>query len=100
MQLTCGGTTLDVVVNGRGFFTPAHDQGSTAVLVPIEFGEVIGTVFDADGNEVSSFVDDAIVTKGNAEAAAAGREVQACTYVSHETFVATEEDAVAGLTPG
>jgi hypothetical protein len=34
---TCGGQTVQVVVNGNGRFTPAHVVGSTAVFVPQAF---------------------------------------------------------------
>ena len=34
---TCGGQTVQVVVNGNGRFTPAHAVGSTAVFVPQAF---------------------------------------------------------------
>jgi hypothetical protein len=33
----CGGTELQVVVNGNGVFTPAHVIGSTADFVPTAF---------------------------------------------------------------
>jgi len=33
----CGGTELQVVVNGNGVFTPAHVIGSTAMFVPTAF---------------------------------------------------------------
>jgi hypothetical protein len=35
---TCGGQTVQVVVNGNGEFTPAHVLGNTAVFVPQAFG--------------------------------------------------------------
>ena len=34
---TCGGQTVQVVVNGNGRFTPAHVVGTTAVFVPQAF---------------------------------------------------------------
>jgi hypothetical protein len=33
----CGGTQIDVVVNGNGTFTPAHVIGSTSVFIPTAF---------------------------------------------------------------
>ena len=33
----CGGSTVMVVVNGNGEFTPAHVVGTTAVFVPTAF---------------------------------------------------------------
>ena len=34
---TCGGTELEVVVNGNGVFTPAHVLGGTSVFIPTAF---------------------------------------------------------------
>jgi hypothetical protein len=34
---TCGGQTVQLVVNGNGEFTPAHVVGSTAVFIPEAF---------------------------------------------------------------
>jgi hypothetical protein len=34
---TCGGQTVQLVVNGSGEFTPAHVVGSTAVFIPEAF---------------------------------------------------------------
>jgi hypothetical protein len=34
---TCDGTTLQVVVNGNGAFSPGHVVGSTAVFIPQSF---------------------------------------------------------------
>jgi hypothetical protein len=34
---TCGGQTVQLVVNGNGEFTPAHLVGSTAVFIPEAF---------------------------------------------------------------
>jgi hypothetical protein len=34
---TCGGQTVQLVVNGNGEFTPAHVVGSTALFIPEAF---------------------------------------------------------------
>ena len=57
-DLVCDdGTTTQIVVNGSGNWTPAHDVGSNAIFVPVSFGEVTGTVTDEQGNVVDSFTD-------------------------------------------
>ena len=33
----CGGSPINVVVNGNGEFSPAHDLGSTSVFIPTAF---------------------------------------------------------------
>ncbi|HEY3530605.1 MAG TPA: hypothetical protein VGK78_15775 [Nocardioides sp.] len=51
LQVTCdNGQTYDVVTNGNGAWTPAHDLNSTAVLIPVAFGEQTFSVYDPDGN--------------------------------------------------
>jgi hypothetical protein len=37
LQAVCGAETFNVVVNGNGAFTPAHDLGSTSVFIPTSF---------------------------------------------------------------
>jgi hypothetical protein len=37
LPATCGGQTVQFVVNGNGEFTPAHVVGSTAVFIPEAF---------------------------------------------------------------
>lgn len=44
VPLTCdNGQTYDVVVSGRGEFTPGHIVGSNAMLIPVAFGEFTAT---------------------------------------------------------
>ena len=51
-QLSCGGTTYEVVVAGNGNWTPAHDTDSNVIFIPTWFGDFHGTVLDAEGNPV------------------------------------------------
>jgi hypothetical protein len=44
--------TFQVVSNGNGRFTPAHDLNSNAVLIPFSFGTTTFTVRDAEGNVI------------------------------------------------
>jgi hypothetical protein len=37
VRAICGSQTIDVVVNGQGEFTPAHDIASTSVFIPTAF---------------------------------------------------------------
>ena len=37
LHAVCSGKTVNVVVNGNGEFTPAHDLASTAVFIPTAF---------------------------------------------------------------
>ncbi len=46
-----------VVVPGNGEFTPAKDQDSRLVLIPVAFGPFTGTVRDPDGNVVETFTE-------------------------------------------
>lgn len=44
VPVTCdNGQTYDVVVSGRGEFTPGHVVGSNAMLIPVAFGEINAT---------------------------------------------------------
>jgi hypothetical protein len=53
ITVTCdNGHTYAAVANGNGAWTPAHDTGSTATLIPVAFGEETFTVTDADGNVI------------------------------------------------
>lgn len=53
ITITCdNGSTYNAVANGSGAWTPAHDLGSTSILVPVAFGTQTFTVFDPQGNIV------------------------------------------------
>ncbi len=85
LTLVCdNGSTYTVVVNSSGAWSPAHDVNSTSTLVPVSFGEVHGTVTDANGSVVDGFTDPAMV-KGRS-----GSQLRAtsasCTFTSDDTF--------------
>ena len=50
IELTCLGETYQITVNGNGQWTPAHDNNSSLVGVPIAFGELTVT-FTPTGGE-------------------------------------------------
>jgi hypothetical protein len=72
ITLVCPSGTYSAVVNGHGSFTAAHDTDSNTVLIPIAFGEFIGTI---NGVVVE---DDPPVVKGNS--APANGRVEDCYY--------------------
>ena len=72
ITLVCPSGTYAAVVNGHGSFTAAHDTNSNTVLIPIAFGEFIGTIH---GVVVE---DDPPVVKGSA--APANGRVEDCYY--------------------
>jgi hypothetical protein len=50
IQIWCdNGSSYVAVANGNGAWTPAHDLGSTSILVPVWFGEQTLTVTAPDG---------------------------------------------------
>ena len=78
---TCeNGETVDVVTNGSGAFTAAHDINSTATIVVFAFGEFTGTVTDPEGNVVDGFTDPPI-TKRPAE----NQDLLECPFSFSET---------------
>jgi len=83
--LTCDNDmSYTIAVNGNGEFTPAHDTGSTTVLVPTSFRGSTFTVTDADGNVVDQGTDDSVAVKGRSERPRA--TTVDCTYTGSETF--------------
>lgn len=77
LELVCGEDTFDIVVNGNGNWTPAHDAGSNAIFVPTWFGEVHFVLTMADGTILEEGTEPAR-TKGSGKNA----DLQ-CTF--HET---------------
>ena len=66
-QLSCGGTTYEVVVAGNGNWTPAHDADNNVIFIPTRFGDFHGTVLDAEGNLVDELVEEGDVPKGQSD---------------------------------
>lgn len=80
IDLECDGTTHEVVVNGNGRWSPAHDAHSNAIFVPVWFGEITGTVTDSEGTVIDTFTDSPM-TKG------AGKHAEIhCTFTDTGTF--------------
>ena len=78
---TCeNGVTYEVVTNGNGDFTAAHDLNSTTTLIPFAFGEFTFTVTDPQGNVVDSGSE-----PGATKRAAAQHDLVACPFTFSET---------------
>jgi hypothetical protein len=53
VQIVCdNGKTYQAVANGSGAWTPAHDLNSSAMLIPVAFGEQTVTVTDPGGTVI------------------------------------------------
>src|SRR3954468_22184352 len=49
--LTCdNGSVYHTAAVGHGLFSPAHDLNSTAILAPIEYGDITFTFTGSDGS--------------------------------------------------
>ena len=81
------GVTYDVVLNGNGAFTPAHDLDSNTLLLPTSFGEFMGVITDEGGAVIDEFTDPAIA-KGSSEHTRATSA--SCTYTIVEVFEVPE----------
>jgi hypothetical protein len=98
--ITCdGGAVFHTAGAGHGLFSPAHDLDSTAMLMPVHYGEIVSTFVGADGSvEVDTVPGD---SKGPGALGAA--EAVRCDYVSSfdvpggTVIVTGEMDAV--ITP-
>lgn len=99
ISLECdNGQSYDVVVNGRGEFTPGHIVGSNQVIVPISFGDFVFRAEDPQGNLiVEGSEPDSSKGGGNVEARNP-RETITCTF--GETFTLEEADPEFGLPAG
>ncbi len=78
------GETYDVVVSGGGAFTPGRVVGTNQVLVPIAFGEIVGTA--PDGTVL--FADEPIAKGGGNIQDRNPRETVECTFT--DSFVLPE----------
>ena len=81
VAVTCGTDTFTAVVAGNGEFTPAHDLGSTSVLIPVSFGETTFTVIE-NGVVVDQETEPG-VSKGSA--AANPNATTTCSYTGSQT---------------
>ena len=95
IEVTCGGQTFTVVVNGRGQFTPGHIIGSTGNLIPQSF---TFTVIATNARGEVLFSGTATVAKGGQRRGLQDRLIT-CTF--GQTF--TEDGitfAVSGTVTG
>ena len=76
VTVQCGSTLYQTWVNGNGQWSPAHDLGSTSMLVPLAFGPSTFTITDPNGVVVDSGTDPEAAKGESANAAGA----QWCTY--------------------
>lgn len=84
LSVACdNGVTYEVVVNGNGDFTPAHDLASTSMLVPTWFGPFHGVVTDSEGTVVDEFTDPA---QSKGASTRDRRTSTTCTFAIEETF--------------
>ena len=60
ISVVCGSGPTSIVMNGNGIFSPAHDTGSTSVLIPTALNVTLTFTFATGGPPV---VDHAIVGK-------------------------------------
>jgi hypothetical protein len=103
VAVDCGEAgTFEVVTNGNGEFTPAHDLNSNKVLIPISFGTSTITVRDAEGDVVFEGTE-AGRSKGHARVPK-GRTAIECTYTlsfpAEEGNTATVTGTVTGFVSG
>jgi hypothetical protein len=87
LPLTCDGQTYQVVVNGNGAFTPAHDTDSTRMFIPTSFGEFTGTITDAQGEVIDSFTEPPMAKGSSTKARSTSVD---CTFTFSEDFVDPE----------
>lgn len=65
LQISCdNGQTYSAIANGNGNFSPAHDLNSTAMLIPVAFGEQTITVTAPDGTVLDQETVPATMKKG------------------------------------
>jgi hypothetical protein len=97
LTLDCGGGLLNMVTNGSGLWTAAHDLDGTGVFIPIEFGAQEGVFTDPEGNEFP-FSDPSIIPKGNANPT--GKTIVDCTFTIDTTFPDGSSLFVVGAVTG
>jgi hypothetical protein len=93
IPLVCDdGETYEVVVSGGGAFTPGRVVGTNQVLVPIAFGETVGTA--PDGTVV--FTDPPIAKGGGNVQARNPRETVECDFTTSFVLPEPVGDVPAG----
>lgn len=89
------GKSYEVVSNGNGDFTPAHDVGSNATLVPVSFGAFTGTITDGNGNVVETFNEPA---ESKGQSAKGLKNAVTCTFSFSEVSDGSHPDFPLGYT--
>jgi Ethanolamine utilization protein EutJ (predicted chaperonin) len=84
VRAVCGTTTVNVVVNGNGTFSPAHVIGSTAVFIPTAFN--LTFTFTPTGGS-------AMVEHETSAKAAAVKNTTTCTIPLQTLFTGPEGTA-------
>jgi hypothetical protein len=87
IPLTCGATTYQVVVNGNGQWTPAHDTHSNLVFIPHAFTAFHGEVRDPSGALVDTF-DEPASTQGSGKQ----KSDVSCKYSFHDVSDGSDPD--------
>jgi hypothetical protein len=95
-ELTCGGTSYEVVVAGNGNWTPAHDSDSNTMFIPTWFGDFHGTVRDAEGVVVDEFVEEGDSSKG--QSAKNKGDIVDCTFSFTEVSDGSDPEFPEGYT--
>ncbi|HWC22231.1 MAG TPA: hypothetical protein VG502_08045 [Flexivirga sp.] len=76
------GSSYQVVSNGNGNWTPAHDLNGQTVLIPLAFGMQTFTVYDASGN----IIDQESVPPSTKTAVNANKQAtKSCTFSGSQT---------------
>lgn len=96
ITIQCGATTYQVVVNGNGNWTPAHDLNSNSILVPVAFGEQTGVFTDPSGTQ-HPFTEPP-ATKGSANPN--GAPLIGCTFHADQSFPDGSSVVVDGSVTG
>lgn len=94
IALTCGATTYQVVVNGNGQWTPAHDTNSTRVFIPHAFIGFHGEIRDTAGVLVDSFDEAGTEVQGSGKQ----NNDQVCTFLFTEVSDGSDPEFPAGYT--
>jgi hypothetical protein len=100
LQLTCGGTTYQVITNGNGDWTPARDSASNLVFHPTAFGEFSGTFTPSDGSAPQHETDPPFARKRTPRN---GHPTADCTYhlsFTDEGGTFSGDGSVSGWTSG
>jgi len=95
IPLECeNGQSYEVVTNGNGEFTPAHDVASNGTFVPVSFGEFTGTVTSSSGEVLETFTEPPVF-KGQS---ARNRSELTCTFSFHVVSDGSDPDFPLGAT--